>query len=202
MNKILNFNLTNQETISFESKYTLETLLCCDEIYVYFNADEVFLLNIDCSHELITLKDMLISALRNQLLLHNSITKDIGYLSNQEYHGDPNLELIFNAKEGQEFWVGRRYNLWETPGDVTPSLATWLYNNEKGEIILEITPNYPWHFSDPTPEENFIPYEQWIKDYKPFIIRTIPQEVAKRWLAQVEHLIEVFEKKEKNHIQN
>lgn len=202
MNVILNLVLDDKTAIFCNSENSLEDTFFCDDIKISLKINnKVHLLDEDCLHyTLQVFKDQLLSVLHNSLKLDFSISKDIGYLWNEYLTKESKEQFIYNLRENRPYWIGQDYYLWETV-NVT-KLTTWLYNNEKGEIILEITPSYPWHFSDPTPEENFIPYEQWIKDYKPFIIRTIPQEVAKRWLAQVEHLIEVFEKKEKNHIQN
>lgn len=202
MNKILQLNLTSKELIVFENKLSLNKLHCCDHINIYFKNNNDLFIGIISSHDLNDFRDMLIKSLNNQLQLHPSIQQDIGYLANEEYDGNSTLKFIYYDLEDKPYWVGIQYTLWQISGSIRPNLTTWLYNNEKGEIILEITPDYPWHFMDPEPEEVFVAYEQWIKDYKPLLICTIAHEVAKRWLAQVEHLIEAFEKKEKNHIHN
>ena len=79
----------------------------------------------------------------------------------------------------------------------------WLYNDEQGQIIFEVTENYFWHFEDESEGEHYITYQEFMKNYKPLITRIIPHEVARRWLAQCEHLLEQIcenEKKWDEHI--
>lgn len=67
---------------------------------------------------------------------------------------------------------------------VRPYYNSWLYNNESGDIIFEITPFYPWH--DPTEANNpdFVSYETWIKDYKPKVRTTVSSKNIYQWIQQ------------------
>ena len=56
---------------------------------------------------------------------------------------------------------------------------TWLYN-QNNKIYLEITPGYMWHFSDQINKEDFIPYDEWIKNYKPLVIIEIDKVIARQ----------------------
>jgi hypothetical protein len=59
-----------------------------------------------------------------------------------------------------------------------------------------MTPVYPWHFyelDDAQQQKNYIPYEEWIKNYKPLLIRTIPKDVAEQWLNQAQEILKKIE---------
>ena len=133
-------------------------------------------------------------ALRYELKFHDSINKDIGFLWNEELQNKPGLS--YSKLEGNDYWVGLYNLLWETPGYCKPKLSTWIYNDSDGEIILEITPSYPWHFTDPEEldDKDYVPYEEWIKTYKPLLIRKISKEIALRWKEQVEEILSILEK--------
>ncbi len=147
------------------------------EDFSYIIADE------DADELLNSLISLIKKAILNNLKKNFSNKKSLGYLWNQELH---KTTLLLNAS-GQD-WQGQRYQLWETPGNVSPKLDTWLYNDNHGNIILEITPTYPWHFSDPEPGETYISYAEFIKNYQPLLIRTIPKETAQKWLNQAKEI--------------
>ena len=128
------------------------------------------------------LKTNLESALNNKIQPHSSIKKNLGYLWNQDMHGDAS-ELIFEQKEKQNFWVGLRRLLWSSSNKLNPKLSTWLYNDQDGNIILELTPSYRWHFAQPKEGEEFITYEQFMATYQSYLTRIISKEVAERWIA-------------------
>jgi len=62
--------------------------------------------------------------------------------------------------------------------------TTWMYS-ESDHIIFKITPMYKWHHSDPKEEENYIPYDKFIKNYCPLVTFELPYAIAKKWLAQI-----------------
>ena len=94
------------------------------------------------------------------------------------------------ANSDQAAWVGERYLVWST--SCKYNISTWLYiKNEK--IILEITPDYPWTFVDPKSGENYITYDEFIKNYKPYVIREISREIAQQWLDKTAELIHIIE---------
>ncbi|MFA6066403.1 MAG: hypothetical protein WC707_04465 [Candidatus Babeliaceae bacterium] len=192
------FELNNNEKLVIELQDPLDMVFPCDDIWIKYLGKNSLTLSYDCLfYSLNQFTGMLLSATNNSLPLHPSINKDIGYLWNQELHGEP--ELLQEEHQGQLFWVGERYNLWSTPGDIRPKVTTWLYNDKNGDIIFEITPNYFWHFDEPTPDEDYITYEEFMKNYEPYVIRTIPHEVAQTWLEQASKLLEQVENNSKKH---
>ena len=122
-------------------------------------------------------------ALLHELKLPNSINQNIGYQYNRYINEDnPNIE--YEKIETIKSWVGNRYKLWSY------SVETWMYNDEHGNIILEITPVYPKTFRDPEEDLDINDYENWMKSYAPILIRTIPRNIAENWLKQTEDILE------------
>lgn len=144
---------------------------------------------------------LLSKALKNELHLHPSLSnkstmRDIGYFFNEFRQSKP--DIVYETDENGEAgdWVGMRYML----GGV--KVAAWIYNNDEGDIIFSITPSFPgkptYHFQqEPFSEDektNSLWYEQWIKNYKPILIRKIPKEIAKKWLNQAENILKTIDK--------
>ncbi|MBP9765345.1 hypothetical protein KBD08_03335 [Candidatus Babeliales bacterium] len=79
-----------------------------------------------------------------------------------------------------------------------PYFDSFLYNDEQGNIIFEITPQYPWN--DKNEEDinhpDFISYSQFLKNYHPTIIRTIDPKYLHQWIEQTHILEPLFEKNE------
>ena len=156
------FKLNTNESIIFELFDDVSKLYPCDEVVVkFYNKNNKYLLGIDCIRERTeSLFNLINDALDNKAKLHKSILNDIGYLWNEEMQDKPGLSYF--KIDSIKYWVGLKNLIWATPSNANPILSTWLYNNASGEIILEITPSYPWHFIDTedTKDENFISYEK------------------------------------------
>lgn len=197
MKQIIELRFNKTEYLSIESGMPFQEMAaCCDFIQIYYRNNEKYLVNNDTFHYSIAgLIDSMTDALNGKLQLPASISKDLGYLWNEYCNGFSSEIFEFRQIETYQRWVGIDYILWETPGSSRPVLATWLYNNKNSEIILEITPDYPWHNIDPEPSEKYYTYEEFKSAYKPILIRTIPIEVAQRWVAQATHLLGVVQNK-------
>lgn len=108
----------------------------------------------------------------HELILDESVSLDIGYLW-QEYlqeKFDHHSFVKVAGKHGLSKWIGLRYHLWE---NARTKVDSWLFEKD-GSAYLELTPGYRWHFSNPKPGERFISYEEFIKNYKPFLTLEIP----------------------------
>jgi hypothetical protein len=102
--------------------------------------------------------------------------------------------LVFEeTKDGKRDWVGMRYYMWSSVGDL-PDI--WLYNRD-GNICLEITPTYKWHTRDPKENEMFIPHEEFARNYKPLVITEITQEAAHSLLIKVQELLETIKENDR-----
>jgi hypothetical protein len=184
------FKLNTKEAISFDFPNNIDAMYPCDEIVIrLFMPNENYILSIDCIREnMESLYYLLTEALDNKAKLDTSITKDIGYLWNEEMQDKPGL--VYNQIEGMQYWVGLRNNIWSTPSNCKPILSSWLYNDLSGSIILEITPSYPWHTKDPEENEQFSSYDEWIKMYQPLLIRTISHSTAMNWKKQAKAILD------------
>jgi hypothetical protein len=195
MNIICEFNLNNHEKIAIKSADSLEDIHFCDDIEIYFISDCEYRLVLDCfQYTVRSFIDHLNGVIENKLALHPSVKADLGYLLEEKYSGVSKLDFVKEKmSDGSSEWIGYRYLLFSTPGDFGQCLATWLYNNDAGEIVIEITPGYKWHFQDPEPGEDYITYQEFIKSYQPLLFRTIDQEVAKKWVIKAQELLSQVE---------
>jgi len=163
-----------------------------EKILLFFNKQKIMLSNTTIYHDMLYLVNLLKKALNQELLLHSSITEDIGYLYNEHFCNNVTLyEDILPS--GQIDWVGYLYNLWES----TTACDSWIYNIADGSIIFEATPHYPYMFCEPEEEPHYIPYEEWIKTYKPYFITTLSKETAQEWIQQAQQIIRMVEYNEK-----
>lgn len=120
-----------------------------------------------------------------------STLDNIGYDFNEYLHGRSKPDAI-ETIQGAEYWVGEKYLPWSTPASVRPALATWIYEQLDGKIGLELTPIYPWEPDEDTAEKDFIPYEEWMKTYKPVFKAEVSRGIALEWLKKTEELIETM----------
>ncbi len=179
INYNIDFVLNDTSIMKISSHMLIEQLSCCDDVVMILlinNKD--YLLSTNTLHNnMYVLKNALKKALENQLQLHPSIMQDIGYLYNQMLQFKPtNPVLVYEP----DYWVGLNNLLWNS------ELATWLYNDIDGNIILHITPLYPGNWTDIQfdDEANEIAYAKWIAQYKPFWTTTLSPTVAQIWLDQ------------------
>lgn len=131
-------------------------------------------------------------AIANKLPLEEYINADLGYSWNQNLH---NTDIKTHEElKNEENWKGTRYLMWG--GN---EFDTWLYN-QNNKIYLEITPGYPWHFIDPAGDEKFIPYDEWIKSYKPLFIIEIDKVTAQQWFDRAGRIIQEIEKADSQYL--
>ena len=74
-----------------------------------------------------------------------------------------------------------------------PDLVTWIYNDNKNNIILELTPIWPWHFDNPEEGETFITYEKFMKNYQSYLTRIISKDVAEQWVQQCKEALNIID---------
>lgn len=195
-NIILKLDLNEIEGLIFKAENKVEDLFFCEDIEISLHADQEYRLTIDCLQY--TFRSFITDlnyAIDGKLSLHSSIKYDLGYMWNEKCSGESSIDFYFENIESHKSWVGKRYILFSAPGKFNPRLTTWLYNNELGDITLEVTPSYRWHFDDPEPGENYISYADFIKNYKPILFRTIPKQVAQEWVEQAQNLLQAVESK-------
>ncbi len=182
-------NLPIHENCFFEiniPRHNLQNLYPYDLIKIIFfcNEKEYIVFNDFALFAIQALQCCVKEIMKNKFQLHNSITKDIGYVWNEYLHADITNKSKFIREDN--FWVGNKHHVWEGPGT-----ATWLYQ-KNNKIYLEINSFYPWHFSDPEPGENYISYEEFMQNYEPYAIIELDKETIKQWLEQTEELLAIM----------
>jgi hypothetical protein len=190
--------LTPTQYITFESFKSFEQMLPLYDAKVVLHIENKNYILADESIKdvLTTLCFTLQKCLHNMLSLDNSINQDIGLMWNNFLHEDG--EFVY---EGQ-FWIGLKYSVWQAPSNVHPCLATWLYNDQQGNIIIEITENYFWHYTEPDGDARYISYQQFIQQYQPLLKHTLQHNVAEQWLQQAKSWLNMLEENEKSYLQN
>ncbi|HSC25174.1 MAG TPA: hypothetical protein VLB80_03105 [Candidatus Babeliales bacterium] len=189
----ITFPLNNKETILLYLQEPLELVDLCYEEYIFlsYNKNKHLLAEGPIYYNMQQLIKYLKKTINNQLPLHSSITLDIGYLLN-EYHISEDNFIMYNFPSGISSWIGYKYHVWEAASH-NIRLITWIYNKPDGSIIFEVTPFYPYMYCEPTEEPNYISYNEWIKTYKPYLIRELPTTTAQEWLKQAEYIIQTIE---------
>ncbi|HLW72429.1 MAG TPA: hypothetical protein VKR54_00085 [Candidatus Babeliales bacterium] len=160
---------------------------CCYEGLIRFTDKHQSILLSDESirDEMQSFTILLRKALENELSLDTSINEDIGFMYNQYdylfWTKDSIVvdDFVHELSETTPVWVGMRYQLW-----MTKKYVTWLYNDNNGLIIFEVTPLYPFSYRNSSKEQDYITYKKWIKNYKSCLTRTISREVAQQWFEQ------------------
>ncbi len=181
----IDFAVNNKFIVVMEMHISLLEIHLFTESPVYLEQEgNKILLSEDSIRENMNVLDYIFTrAILGQYTLHESIKKDIGYLYNEELQEKPGL--FYKKLDNRDYWVGYSYKLWSSGIN-----ATWIYNNDKEAIILEITPVYPGYFD----ESYETSYDEWIKFYKPYLIKEISVETAKDWLFKSRSLLNQIDK--------
>jgi hypothetical protein len=191
----ISFKLDERVKIEIDLEVPLNEIDCCYQEYIaiFIEGNKHLLALEPIKFLMLELSDLLKKGLENQLCLNQSIIDDLGFYWNECFQSYSR----FVSKSSSCYKIAQSYLLWSSRCNMNPMLDTWIYNNNHKEIILEITPSYPWHFSDLediSNKKDDIPYEEWIKNYKPLLIRTIPKDVAEQWLHQAQEILKNIEK--------
>lgn len=187
MSNWITFPITNTEKIEVKRFSDDEEISRYEEVsIIYESRNKEYLLYVDdfISEALSVLQKLLQKAIDGELELHNSlIEKGIGLLSNDNLQSMPELVMI-EEREG-EVWVGDKYLLWDSM-----DYQTWIYNLN-GEVTIEITPTYKWHFDEPGEEDDeYVSYEEFRKNYKTCFAKTISKDIAESWLNNCNDVLE------------
>jgi len=188
-NRKIIFDLNNKEKIILESSYPIYSLYPCDKVifYLIYNNNK-YIIERDCiQYALAVLKEKLNKALVNQLPLHESINQNVGFLWNEYLQNKPGF---VEMRVGEiNHWIGIKNLLWSTPGNIQPQLDVWIYNDEKGSIVFEVTPGYAWHFVDLQETTPPVSYQEFVQNFKPLYVQTVSSNTAKQWLEQAENIL-------------
>jgi hypothetical protein len=180
------FELNEKEKIVIYSPEPLETLhFCSRALIIFLYETQYVILNTDSLHEALeTFCRLLLQAQAGQLLIDSSLQEDLGYLYNKSL--DPARDT--------RYLMLMNYFLWSPIGNTEPKMGTWLYNKSDDSIILEIIPLYRWDFENAENEDDFISLNSFLKEYKPYFIRTIEPQVAQQWYTIARQIVVQIEK--------
>lgn len=186
MKEIINFKINDNTNLKLIIPCERKALHCCTKIQIFLETreEEFLLCSSDVSWALESFKDLLEESM-GSCEINKSINNNIGFLWNEWLQEKVNNFFEIITLDGVNRWVGEHYLLWESRS----KLATWLYY-KNGFICLEITPVYKWHYTQPERGEIFIPYNEWIKSYKPIIAIKIDKEIAKDLLVQAKSILQ------------
>lgn len=95
------------------------------------------------------------------------------------------LNHVINEKQDDDlslFWV------WSS----REHTATLMYSVEE-KIYMEIVPLYPWTFIEPSNEENYISFEEFMKNYKPYVFEVVDKSIAIKWQEQCEGILKMVD---------
>ena len=159
---------------------------CCDEIEAYFidNRNQILCIGQQSSGIFFEafIKNLK-KTIDGELQLHESIKDNLGFMWNENLQGKLGFFTVSTLDNSGKYWVGLDYEIWEAFGDKNPHVSTWLYNDNQGNIIFEVTKTYKWSTQkDDRNDPEFMTYKKFMKDYQPLIHRVIPRDVAIQWL--------------------
>lgn len=148
-------------------------------VYINNTKEKCLLSTENLNETLLLLKKMLKKAMNGELQLNSSIKKyRIGYNWNIRTN-----ELSDEALENEEDYF-EKYWLWSTR-----CIQTWLYN-VGDDIIIEISPSYKWHFIEPNESKLYIPFDEFIKNYKEIAVLKIEKNIAKEWIEECQKVLD------------
>jgi hypothetical protein len=168
---------------SLESKFNYfqeptEKLHMADQAFVRFkeNNKEISIGENMIDTLLDTFRDSFKSALNGTIVLPEDVkVGTLGYHKNINIM-DETADLLYCP------------DAWLCSGD---NVEAWIYNEGK-KIFLEISPDYPWLYSDldeAKTDSLFVPFESFIKQYKPIFVQELPKKTVAQWLIQCEEVI-------------
>ncbi|AXK60436.1 hypothetical protein [Candidatus Chromulinivorax destructor] len=191
---MLKFILNSSEYFFINLHNTNDVIDCCyrTSIFLNLNNNQTEIANEDIQEYSERFDLLLTLALSQELKLHISIKKDLGFYWNQDMN-EKNPAIFYEQGDGHLDWIGTKYLLWSTSGEAFQQFGTWLYNDKFGNIIFEVTPIYPKTFINKEDPVEVKAYQEWMKkSYKPFYTRIIPKEVAEQWLKQCKLLLQTI----------
>lgn len=155
----------------------------------------------DIADELI---QSLSAALRNELFFDEQLYLDLGLLWDMCNNPEEAQSVVvkYAVEQGLRADLSDEKYMAHLLFSAYPHKKTFMYNNQLGEIILLVAPQFVWP-DDPkdadywdTSESTLKQYLDFLKNYKPFLKIVVPSNVARQWLLQAEKLGELFRKNE------
>jgi len=155
---LLYLELLNDRRLEIISKSDGDEKFSFDEIWIvyYYKKNQMTVFDDFLYEGLKSLQILLQRALNDEIeITDENFVKGIGYEWNIISHKIANDEL--NTLD-----TTSTYELWSTTNEYANSV--WLYNY-KGDIYLEVSPQYKWNYSEPE-DEGYTVFENFIGGYK------------------------------------
>jgi hypothetical protein len=156
-----------------------------DEVTVVLREkDTTITISIDLADVIFeSLKNMLQNVcMDNQVLLPDNIQiGELGYYYNKDMKDEVDLIDYSNFA----VWSG---------GVSKGKYTTWLYKKDNG-MYFEISPNYPWLYAEPDESSNYIPFDQFMKTYKPILVIELDRSLIEKWLDNCNGILHELEKR-------
>lgn len=186
MNKDLFTFIINEHTkIKIQQPTKNYIFDCYDEanfIFQYYQ-HQYILEKTNVNNEMKTFKECLNNGLKNNLQLNSYLINNIGYYMNEAVNQEYETEEIF----GPNYSILTDYRIW-----AYSDISTWIYNDSKKNIILEITPSYPYEYVEKEKPYDF--FLEWMQKYKPIFKVIISKEIAQQWIKQSNLIINEIDK--------
>lgn len=112
------------------------------------------------------------------------------FILDKESMGDPATE--FNTDPDEETYSQELFKFHFTGNahtGIPPYYNGWLYNDKNKNIILEISPHYPWDRE----KESLVSHEEFTKNFKPLVQIEIKPETMVAWGVQIDALYKSFD---------
>lgn len=179
------FTINSHEKIEMKLFHSYDQIHCCYHPQIYFmqynhklsiNKHEDFR---EIAERFIRLLE---HAINNELSLPNDI-QDLGIIANH-YDTPQDPHNYYKTDEyNQTSDILNQYQL------LRHNYFTFLYNDKDGNIILQISPEYPFQNKIKKQMPSYNNFLRWMKQsYKPTIIRMISKKIAQTWLEQARQI--------------
>lgn len=122
--------------------------------------------------DILSLKEHLELCLQGQLKLSADFAQNLGITYNNCIQNDSDEKPYFETVSDI---IG--YCCW-----ASEEITTWLYNDQKGSIILQCSPRY-----NKKPSKKS--YDKWLEAYKPLLIQVITHKQAQEWLKETKKIL-------------
>lgn len=113
--------------------------------------------------------------------IDKSINFDLGIECNQFFSGRQQDNLFMKY-----YFLGNDHK------KIRPYYNSWMYNDEDGNVIFEITPFYPYLYETKKSHPDFVTYKQFMKSYQPILKTMIPKKNLQQWIKQARELEKIY----------
>lgn len=160
--------LNDDTCIDFTSEYPIKNKF--DNVMVFYrgkNKEENIFEDV-IQEAVTTLYNGMKKCLANQILLNPDL--EVGRLGEAWNIWTNNLPDEVGENEVDIF---QHYWVWSSR-----EFQTWIYQKD-GKSYIEISPSYRWHFVEPTKDEPFFTFNEFIEEYRSVVIELSLEQITK-----------------------